>query len=105
MAHVRAGTANGRSLKKDRWCDGLLYRAQVRRERRRVCDRAGWCDEGGRRWWRGLGGGSVGMGSVGREVRGRTRPMVSLSRAGEGEGARVGHAARTGNDGGVGRRM
>ena len=29
VAHVRAGTANGRSLKKDRWCDGLLYRAQV----------------------------------------------------------------------------
>ena len=27
-SHVREGTGNGRGLKKDRWCDGLLYRAQ-----------------------------------------------------------------------------
>ena len=30
VANVRAGTGNGRSLKKDRWCDGLLFRAQVK---------------------------------------------------------------------------
>ena len=29
VANVREGTGNGRSLKKDRWCDGLLFRAQV----------------------------------------------------------------------------
>ena len=28
VANVREGTGNGRSLKKDRWCDGLLFRAQ-----------------------------------------------------------------------------
>ena len=27
VANVREGTGNGRSLKKDRWCDGLLFRA------------------------------------------------------------------------------
>ena len=30
VTHVRAGTGNGRELKKERWCDGLLYRAQDR---------------------------------------------------------------------------
>ena len=28
MTHVRAGTGNGRELKKERWCDGLLDAAQ-----------------------------------------------------------------------------
>jgi hypothetical protein len=28
--HKRAGTGNGRELKKERWCDGLLFRAQDR---------------------------------------------------------------------------
>ena len=28
VAHVREGTGNGRCLKKDRWCDTLLFRAQ-----------------------------------------------------------------------------
>jgi hypothetical protein len=28
VSNVREGTGNGRSLKKDRWCDGLLCRAQ-----------------------------------------------------------------------------
>ena len=28
VSHKRAGTGNGRELKKERWCDGLLYRAQ-----------------------------------------------------------------------------
>jgi len=28
VANVREGTGNGRSLKKDRWCDGLLFMAQ-----------------------------------------------------------------------------
>ena len=28
VTHVRAGTGNGRELKKERWCDGLLYIAQ-----------------------------------------------------------------------------
>ena len=30
VTHVRAGTGNGRELKKERWCDGLLFRAQDR---------------------------------------------------------------------------
>ena len=28
VANVQEGTGNGRSLKQDRWCDGLLFRAQ-----------------------------------------------------------------------------
>ena len=28
VSHKRAGTGNGREVKKERWCDGLLYRAQ-----------------------------------------------------------------------------
>ena len=30
VSHVRKGTGNVRELKKERWCDGLLYRAQDR---------------------------------------------------------------------------
>ena len=30
VSHVRSGTGNGRVLKKERWCDGLLFRAQDR---------------------------------------------------------------------------
>ena len=51
VANVRAGTGNGRSLKKDRWCDVLLFRAQVSI----LCMR--------RRGWEGRGmGGSGGLG-------------------------------------------
>ena len=28
MSHVRGGVDNGRTLSKDKWCDGLLFVAQ-----------------------------------------------------------------------------
>jgi len=30
VTHVRAGTGNGREMKKERWCDGMMFRAQDR---------------------------------------------------------------------------
>jgi hypothetical protein len=100
VSHVRAGTGNGRTLKKERWCDGLLFKAQdlCMAEKLRVnraitrlsvmgfikvtCSRGGafsrdWFDRAGkqvRTGWRGKGrGGRVeGLERAGVE-RGRER--------------------------------
>ena len=98
VSHVRAGTGNGRTLKKERWCDGLLFKAQdlcmseklrVNRASMRLavmgfvkvtCSRSGsfsrdWFDRAGKqvrpRWRRkGRGGRVEGFGSA-RSARAR----------------------------------